>query len=299
MASILHITDKDMIEFHRINGNQSFNFWRPSASKKFLDFKKGDFLFFLAKGTERNGEKGIIGYGICNRINICNFSQMWNRYGQLNGYTTKEECKEAILKVTKEEKIAKKLTCIELDKVVFFQAPVYLSEFGTIISNKLESYTYLDKEDYFLSTKVLSKANELGVDIWNQAMNQDIPSIERDMIYLLLSKLNQEIKADVNQNIYKKMKIYNNSNQNRQFLIGSRSDSIEVFEDHLIINLPILNTTNSLTSALGRIEIYKQCLKCLLKNIKVDVHYRMLLIDDNNIEEDAIFNLYKEYICMV
>ena len=48
MASIVHVTDKDMIEFHRLNGNDSFNFWRAGSKMKFTDFKVGDTLFFLA-----------------------------------------------------------------------------------------------------------------------------------------------------------------------------------------------------------------------------------------------------------
>jgi hypothetical protein len=65
MSSIAYITDKNMIEFHRLNGNSTINFWRPSIGKRFTDFHPGDLLFFLAKGTERGStkEKGLIGYG--------------------------------------------------------------------------------------------------------------------------------------------------------------------------------------------------------------------------------------------
>ena len=52
MASIAYITDKKMIEYHRLNGNHSINFWKPSNTKKISDFHNGDLLFFLAKGTE-------------------------------------------------------------------------------------------------------------------------------------------------------------------------------------------------------------------------------------------------------
>ena len=46
MASILHVCDADMIEFHRINGNKTINFWRPSPSNRFSNFHLGDYLFF-------------------------------------------------------------------------------------------------------------------------------------------------------------------------------------------------------------------------------------------------------------
>ena len=70
MASIAYVTDRNMIEYHRINGNRTINFWKPSSQKKMNDFKVGDYLFFLAKGTEKGitREKGIIGYGKLEKI---------------------------------------------------------------------------------------------------------------------------------------------------------------------------------------------------------------------------------------
>lgn len=53
MSSIAYITDSKMIQYHRLNGNRSLNFWRPSVNMNFSDFNKGDLLFFLAKGTEK------------------------------------------------------------------------------------------------------------------------------------------------------------------------------------------------------------------------------------------------------
>ena len=60
MASIAYITDKKMIEYHRLNGNHSINFWKPSNTKKISDFHNGDLLFFLAKGTEKGKNKDRI-----------------------------------------------------------------------------------------------------------------------------------------------------------------------------------------------------------------------------------------------
>ena len=50
MASIAYITDKKMIEYHRLNGNHSINFWKPSNTKKISDFHNGDLLFFSGEG---------------------------------------------------------------------------------------------------------------------------------------------------------------------------------------------------------------------------------------------------------
>lgn len=56
MGSIAYITDKNMMEYHRLHGNSVINFWKPSI-KSITDFKKGDMLFFLTKGTERGKKK--------------------------------------------------------------------------------------------------------------------------------------------------------------------------------------------------------------------------------------------------
>lgn len=122
MASIAYVTDQQMIEFHRLNGNSEINFWRPSSStKKFADFHEGDFLFFLAKGTERGRkrEKGIVGYGIYHKSTQMKFEQMWRKYKTLNGYPSKKTLYEAIVKVSKTKKMPEILNCLELKQVVF------------------------------------------------------------------------------------------------------------------------------------------------------------------------------------
>ena len=190
MASIAYITDRNMIEFHRLNGNRTMNFWRPSNSKKFTDFKPGDLLFFLAKGSERgrHREKGLAGYG--------RFRQMWNVYGTENGYASEEELYDAIVKVSKNKKMPKLMNCLYLTDVVFFQAPIYLSEIGVEISNKVESYIYLDKEDPQATSKVLNKAKETGVDMWMAAMSETLGQnfdLEEEQIKHQLSQIMEKI----------------------------------------------------------------------------------------------------------
>ena len=66
-----------------------------------------------------------------------------------------------------------KINSLYLTDVVFFQAPVYLSEIGIHISNRLESYLYLDKEDPQVVSRLLSKAAENGMDAWSLAVNNE------------------------------------------------------------------------------------------------------------------------------
>lgn len=178
MSSIAYVTDKHMIEFHRLNGNDGINFWRPSLGKRFTDFNSGDLLFFLAKGTERlhSKEKGLIGYGRFSQSESLSYRQMWNRYHTLNGYPSELSLKEAILRVAKSKTLPTHLSCLHLKDVVFFQSPVYLSELGLQISNNVESFIYLDKDDPEMTTKILLKANELGVDAWTSAVSPTNPT---------------------------------------------------------------------------------------------------------------------------
>jgi len=197
MSSIAYITDKQMIEYHRLNGNSTINFWRPSSSKRFTNFNPGDLLFFLAKGTEnRHGEKGIIGYGRYTKLGQYSFNQMWQTYGTLNGYEDMPSFKDAMLKMTKNKQIRGRYSCLELTDIVFFQAPVYLSEFGVKISKTIESYIYLDKEDPDMTSKILIKANEIGVDAWSSAVSRYAPAssvfeddLNRHILHLALNSL--------------------------------------------------------------------------------------------------------------
>lgn len=248
MASIAYVTDQNMIEFHRLNGNTKMNFWRPSASKKFADFKSGDFLFFLAKGTQRGmkKEKGIIGYGKFTKANMLSFNQMWKRYETLNGYGSKDDLYEAIVKVTKDKVMPKQLHCLELDEVVFFQAPIYLSELGMEISNNIESYIYLDKEDMLITNKILAQAQMLGVDAWTQLF-QDTEKVyfRDDALMSAITNINEKI----NQTIYTEyedkriLRFVNqimNLNKNCILIPNNRSDFIEWVNDEVILYIPCI-----------------------------------------------------------
>ncbi len=176
MASIVYVSDKKMIEYHRLNGNQTMNFWRLSSQKKFTHFYAGDYLFFLAKGTEHRvtKEKGIIGYGKFQHSKTMTLTQMWNQYGGLNGFSSKSEFKEAVLKLSKTKTIPKSMHSLYLTEIIFFSYPIYLSEIDIFISNSLESYTYLDRHGVSATVRLLKKAQEVGIDSWQAAIDEDV-----------------------------------------------------------------------------------------------------------------------------
>ncbi|MBQ1877406.1 MAG: hypothetical protein II161_01200 [Erysipelotrichaceae bacterium] len=185
MAAIAYLSDQNMLDYHRLNGNQKIVFWRVST-KKFSSFMVGDLLFFLAKGSEntRNNEKGITGYGVFEDEKQMSVDNMWKKYGTATGYINKEELESAILKTTR-NKMPEKISCLLLKNVIFFQGPVYLSEVGIKLPSNLESFTYLDTSEGHITLELLEKIKEVGIDYWSAALNNvsvDTESFDREIL---------------------------------------------------------------------------------------------------------------------
>lgn len=247
MASIAYITDKHMIEYHRLNGSHRINFWKPSSMKKIVNFQKGDYLFFLGKGTERgiDREKGIIGYGKLEKSHDLTFQQMWNTYDTLNGYPTKEELESAIIKIMKNHALPKIINCMLLNDVVFFQSPIYLSELHINISSRVESFIYLDKDDLLNTSKVLDLADQIGFDSWS-SLFQDY----HDDTFLIDAKVNyvQNVYETLKVNFYSKheeKRITKYIQQSFQFeyskkLIQKKNEIFVINKDNIEIYIPCL-----------------------------------------------------------
>lgn len=310
MASIAYITDRNMIEYHRLNGNHSINFWKPSNTKKISDFHTGDYLFFLAKGTEKGirREKGLIGYGKFQKSYTMSFTQMWNQFKTKNGYSNKKSLEEAICKVTKDHKLPKFLHCLILDDLVFFQAPVYLSEIGFEISNKVESYIYLDKEDMLNTSKILNLANEVGVDVWSSLFYEDANDFIKDaqinFIHNIYDKINTDMYSihDIRM-LYKFTMELMKNKKDYQFISTGKTEFIEIKKDSITIYLPcIVNTlefSKKLQYLIGHYMIYQGYIEkseykdkievSLLFNQKLNEEYETLLETlDINYEERLV-----------
>ncbi|MDR1794893.1 MAG: hypothetical protein LBR25_05810 [Erysipelotrichaceae bacterium] len=189
MASIAYVTDSNMMEFHRLHGHTTVNFWRLTAKKKIADLQYGDFVFFLTKIGARNKEKGIIGYGVMEKDERLSLNGMWTKYGELNGFATKAALKQEMLSVNKAETLPTYFNCLLLQEVTFFSHPIYLSELGIKVSNLLESYTYLDKLQEGTTMKLLALGTEIGADLWSStADNAQKPDIFRQQAYHIVSK---------------------------------------------------------------------------------------------------------------
>ena len=182
MSSIAYISDAKMLEFHRLQNNRKMNFWRLN-NKGFTDFCQGEFIFFLSKDRRmmRNREKGIIGYGTLEGIDSLSVRKMWNKYGSYNGYSSYEEFSETLNKLSDKGETPKKISSLVVGDVVFFQGPIYLSEFDYNISRNIESYTYLEDK---VTVSILKKASEIGRDVWTHPEKEN--KVDLDIIRVQL-----------------------------------------------------------------------------------------------------------------
>lgn len=167
MSAIAYITDSKMLDFHRLNINSTMNFWRLSNKISFSDFGENDLVFFLSKDKKmmNKGEKGIVGFGRVDKIFYNSPNTLWKKFKKANGYNSFSEFKKAIMKVSKNHKLPSKISSFYLKNVVFFQTPIYLSECGVSLSNKLESYIYIKPEEAVI--KLLDFAQN-NIDMWSR-----------------------------------------------------------------------------------------------------------------------------------
>ena len=300
MAAIAYITDKNMIDFHRLNGNHTINFWKPSTSKKISNLKQGDLLFFLAKGTERGKqkEKGLMGYGKFQKSYTMSFQAMWSKYEVQNGYATRDELEEAICKVTKNHQLPNMLNCLQLEEVVFFQYPIYLSEIGMQVSNKLESYLYIDKEDLYNTDKILKIANQFGVDVWSKVFEQEhTHNFKKDAQIQIIHNIYEVIKSNY-YSTYEEARLahfiqdYQKHHTNTQAIRNSKTEFIEIREDRLWICLPCLINASEIQKKLQYIIGHYMLYSSYIKNSGYEKEIQPFIIFDKEIDEELKRHLH-------
>jgi hypothetical protein len=284
MSSIAYITDNNMLEFHRIHGHKTMNFWRFD-SKQFSAFTKGDLLFFLVKKSERpnSTEKGILGCGRLEINQTTSLKRMWDNYGQLNGYNTFSELRETIKRLSKENKMPRSMNCLFLTDVIYFNEPLYLSDFGINVSNYMESYTYLNNFDENIENKLLGKAKNNGVDIWASILSDSNDLVfEKQLIINQINELHRiinDLKYDKKQ--YKTiLKIAKNFNdENEDFSLFKNSD-IEFYKieyntvTFVLINIAKENNSDEYKRLIGHLVLIKD--KC--NEFEFEVKFK--IIDD-------------------
>lgn len=202
MSSIAYVADEKMLEYHRLSGNRDIIFWRLSSQKKFSNFEKGDLLFFYAK-SHNSKRKGFVGYAHYDSVKRMSLRSMWKKYGNTNGYDTYEQLKEAIEKAARDKQIPEEMNCLYLRDVVFFVSPVYPEDVGLQISQKLESYCYLDQNDPQTTIKILQSAEHVGIDTWAASQsNQPMDTFREDEIRHTLAVIAKRVNFEEKNQTY-------------------------------------------------------------------------------------------------
>lgn len=272
MSSIAYITNREMVEYHRLHGSDEIVFWRFSGKRKFHNFHHGDYIFFLTKGTEKgkDKEKGIVGYARYDNDTGGSVKSIWKQYGTKCGYGSEIQFIQAIQKYQKLHTLPKRIDCLLLNHVIFFQAPVYLSELNKRISKQVESYIYLDHEDMELSWKIMSKGADVGIDMWSAYVEKKEAVIQNDADIIAVQQLHEFYTDDLFTAYEKKKtaafakRLLRKRHNDSGFLAGAQNDFWKLDNKQIHFYIPCVLTIKawkrSLLFASAKANIYQKAL---------------------------------------
>ncbi len=262
MSSIAYVTDSNMIEYHRLCGNRRFNFWRLSARAAFSDFRKGDLLFFFAYGRHSR-RKGFVGYAHFDGAKKLSLKQMWKLYGNLNGFDTIQDLEEAIKRASRDHEVPERMSCLLLSDAVFFSEPVYPNEANVPVSEKLESYMYLDRTDPEATLRILRVAREKGLDPWASSQSEEPENIfELDETREILANIARELGEEAwNREETKRARALAASISGYEAVRGSLADQFLLKDGSLTLAFPYVSSasreTQSVRALLGKMMYYR------------------------------------------
>lgn len=269
MSSIAYITDPNMLELHRLNGHSTMNFWRLSSKVNFKDFSKEDLVFFLSKDKElqKGKEKAIVGYGKLESIEIKSVNYLWKKYKTENGYLNINDFKEALIKVSKNHELPKQISSLYLKEIMFFQAPLYLSECGLNISGNVESFIYLKPE---VTLKLLN--SKVDLDTWFEASGGK-SYIEKHKFEYAISLTQEKIKdINVSKSIINKgnkaLRKYIENHPEYSFVKGSKLTLKKTTNDNEITFLLYNHSSIDYKLICGQASLYKHYMYMYYPNIK-------------------------------
>ncbi len=265
MSSIAYTTDQEMIEYHRLCGNRDVNFWRLSARAGFTDFKRGDLLFFYAYGQTKR-KKGFVGYAHFDSTSRLSLNEMWKRYGTANGYSSKERLREAIELASRSGTVPETMNCLHLKDCVYFSAPVYPKEAGLAINDRLESFTYIDRNDPMATLRILRLAETRGIDLWAGSQNYEPDTIFaldeiRQQLMIITSQLAEEDRTRNEIRRAKKLVKPLIEAGECEAIRGSETDAFLVDNDKVTVIVPFTAQANDrqkrIRDLLGKLVMYK------------------------------------------
>ena len=297
MSSIAYVADEKMIEYHRLFGSRNINFWRLSSQKRFKDFKKGDLLFFYTR-SKHSKKKGFVGYAHYDSTEKMSLKRMWKKYEQKNGYDNFEQLKDAIQTAARDNQIPEQMNCLYLTDVVFFVAPIYPEDIGIQISQKLESYCYLDQNDPQVTVRLLKLAEKVGIDIWSAAQSKESQDVFRkDELRHHLAVCAKEIGNSglTEQETKKANKLSKKLDDSFEYIRGSENDYLRIDDRDLIIAIPFVFTQKDYDmrklELMGKLTMYK--LYILRNHLDVD-HVKFRILTEQ--EQPEILELVEEFL---
>ena len=283
MSSIAYISDYKMLDNHRLNQNKTMNFWRLSTRVNFTNFGVGGLVFFLSKNKEHQSnkkEKGIIGFGRIKNIYVLSPKMMWKKFSKENGYNSYKEFLTAIKKFSKDNKVPDKISSLYLENVSFFQTPIYLSECGISISNNIESYVYIKKDEAVIELLEYGKNN---IDVWSANENQ-IKIIDEVEIGVALALAHEKV-LDIKN--YKRMpnevKKYLKENPKAHLIHTSMTNIYRVLDE---VEVTLYHCKkDDIRTVIGQAVLYKKYFK---KYYPKDIKLKFKTIDNNLEFEEAL-----------
>ncbi len=265
MSSIAYVTNEKMLEYHRLCRNRSILFWRLTTKNRFTDFRKGDLLFFFAKGNQYRKKKALIGYGHYAYTKKLSVNQMWREYGNMTGFDTKLQLEDAITKAAKGD-IPEKMLCLYLTDVVFFTSPINPKDVGIDIPAKLESYCYIDRDDPQVTVRILKKAEKYGIDIWSYDDSQSPEEIFsndeiRHILALAHHDMGKELGNQREQIAAHKLVKNQVKEKNFEMIRNSKTDCVSISKNEITIAIPFTYGATDkqarLRDWLGRATLYR------------------------------------------
>ena len=303
MSSIAYLSDQNMLDYHRVHGNQEIVFWRLSK-KKFKDFQVGDLLFFLAKGNEnaRKSEKGIVGYGCFQGERQMTVDHLWKKYEGMTGYNSKDALESAIKKTLKSEEMPETIGCLFLKDVIFFQGPVYLSEIGITLPHNLESFTYLDSHEGHVTLELLQKIKEIGIDYWSASLNNktiDMEAFDNEILRYQIASMYESMNiSTIHANAPFRKHCFNIFKDSKKEWINRDQNSFICFDEpktlYYVYYTSQKDNKENYIKLLGQITYITNCLRQTIdRNVKVKV---LSGVEFSDLQKETLLDNNIEYI---
>ena len=192
---------------------------------------------------------------------------------------------------------------MELENVIYFQYPIYLSEIGMKISNNIESFFYIDKEDIQNTGRLLHLASSIGTDMWvNSTVITKEKNMQEDAVLQILENLSRRIETSFYSE-YEESKL---QDAKIQSIRNSKTEYWTKCDGKIMILLPCLlnfiDAESKMQYSIGHYQLFKvyinqseyadQISIKLLFNQKIHSNWRLALsylkieYEERLVEED-------------